>query len=107
MATTRRGRLRRIQRARPSDELTLVEHLDELRQRVIVVLAVLVVGIGVCFWQNAEIYDVLTNPIDDRELVTFSPMEAFLNSIAISVYGGLLITLPVLSYHLYAFVIPA
>jgi sec-independent protein translocase protein TatC len=107
MATTRRGRLRRIQRARPDDELTLVEHLDELRQRIIIVLTVLVLGIALCFWQNGRIYEILTGPIHHRQLVTFSPMEAFLNSISISVYGGLLLALPVITYQLYAFVIPA
>jgi sec-independent protein translocase protein TatC len=105
MATS--ARRRGIRRVKPDEQLTLVEHLDELRQRIIVVLAVLAIGLAVCFWQNGWIYDVLTNPIDDRQLITLSPMEAFLNSIAISVYGALLITLPVLSYHAYAFVIPA
>lgn len=104
---TRAGRFKRVQRARPTDELTLVEHLDELRQRLIIVLTALVVGVGLCFWQNGAIYDVLTDPINDRELVTFSPMEAFLNSISISVYGGLLLALPLMTYQLYAFVIPA
>jgi sec-independent protein translocase protein TatC len=107
MATTRRGRLRRIERVRPDDELTLVEHLDELRQRIIIVLTVLVLGIAICFWQNDRIYRILTEPIHHRQLVTFSPMEAFMNSISISVYGGLLLALPVVSYQIYAFVIPA
>ena len=41
------------------------------------------------------------------KLVTLAPTEAFFNAIMISVYGGLLITLPVISYQIYAFIIPA
>ena len=74
MATS--ARRRGIRRVKPDEQLTLVEHLDELRQRIIVVLAVLAIGLAVCFWQNGWIYDVLTNPIDHRQHITHSPMDA-------------------------------
>ena len=34
------------------DRLSIVDHLDELRSRLIVFVAVLAVAIGICFWQN-------------------------------------------------------
>jgi sec-independent protein translocase protein TatC len=97
----------RIKRVRPDDELTLVEHLDELRTRLIVSISVLVIAVSACYYENHRLYHLLTAPIHHRHLVTFSPSEAFFNAVTISVYGGLLISLPVLSYQLYAYVIPA
>ena len=97
----------RLSRVRPDDQLTLVEHLDELRSRLIISLTALALAIAVCYFENTRIYHLLTGPIHHRPLYTFGPTEAFFNAIMISVYGGLLITLPLLSYQLYAFVIPA
>lgn len=99
----------RIKRAKPDDELTLVEHLDELRTRLIVSISVLVVAVSICYYENHRIYHLLTSalPSGHRQLYTFAPGEAFFNAITISVYGGLLISLPVLSYQFYAYIIPA
>jgi sec-independent protein translocase protein TatC len=99
----------RIRRAKPDDELTLVEHLDELRTRLIVSISVLVVAVSICYYENHRIYHLLTSalPKGSRQLYTFAPGEAFFNAITISVYGGLLISLPILSYQFYAYVIPA
>ena len=97
----------RLRRAAHDEQLSLVEHLDELRARLIVVLVVLTVAVAICFWQNNSIYHFLTGPIDHRKLITLAPTEAFFNAVMIAVYSGLLITIPVISYQLYAFVIPA
>jgi sec-independent protein translocase protein TatC len=99
----------RFRRARPDDELTLVEHLDELRTRLIVSLSVLTIAVSACYAENHRIYHLLTSvlPAHHRQLITLAPGEAFFNAITISVYGGLLISLPILSYQMYAYVIPA
>ena len=100
----------RARRVKPDEQLTLVEHLDELRTRIIVVIGVLAVSVAGCFWFNEEILEYLKTPLPDDvadKLVTLAPQEAFFNAISISVYGGLLITMPVLTYQIYAFVIPA
>jgi sec-independent protein translocase protein TatC len=99
--------LMRVRRAKPDDELTLVEHLDELRWRLIVSLTVLAVAVSACYYENHRIYNFITGPIHHRQLFTFAPTEAFFNAVMVSVYGGLLISLPILSYQLYAYVIPA
>jgi sec-independent protein translocase protein TatC len=97
----------RIRRVRPDDELTLVEHLDELRVRLIVSLLVLTIAVAGCYYESHNILHFITGPIHHRQLVTFAPTEAFFNTVMISVYGGLLISLPLLSYQFYAYVIPA
>ncbi len=45
------------------DRLSLVDHLDELRSRLIVSGAVLVVAFGFCFWQNHELLRILNKPL--------------------------------------------
>jgi len=99
----------RIKRAKPDDELTLVEHLDELRTRLIVSISVLVVAVSAAYYENHRIYHLLTSALPEghRKLYTFAPGEAFFNAITISVYAGLLISLPILSYQFYAYIIPA
>src|SRR5829696_3681881 len=47
------------------DRLTIVDHLDELRTRLIVCVATLVVAFAFCFWQNGALLDVLNQPLKD------------------------------------------
>ena len=98
----------RPRRVGPEDQLTLVEHVEELRTRLIIVLSALAIAMTGCYIENVRIYHFLQRPLDGHvKLVTLAPTEAFFNAIMISVYGGLLITLPVISYQIYAFIIPA
>jgi sec-independent protein translocase protein TatC len=102
----------RIKRVKPDDELTLVEHLDELRIRLIVSLLVLTIAVGGCYYENHRIYHFLLTALPahfrhHHKLVAFAPGEAFFNAITVSIYSGLLICLPILSYQFYAYVIPA
>jgi sec-independent protein translocase protein TatC len=46
------------------DRLSLVEHLDELRTRLIVSLIVFIACLGLCFWQNDRILDVMNQPLE-------------------------------------------
>ena len=156
------------------DRLSVVDHLDELRSRLIVCAAVLIVAFGLCFWQNHRLLTLLNNPLppnsthtsnklngitDDnvstgkhleragkelsnvarsgavpgaegqalsqaaREItaagqslpqktqknvpITIGVGEPFTVSLTVAFYAALLISLPVLLYELYAFVIPA
>ena len=46
------------------DRLSLVEHLDELRTRIIICLAGFLVAFAVCFWQNDAILEILDRPLE-------------------------------------------
>ncbi len=48
------------------DELSLVDHLDELRTRLIVSAAVLAVAFAVCMWQNHALLHVLNKPLEEQ-----------------------------------------
>jgi sec-independent protein translocase protein TatC len=46
------------------DRLSVVDHLDELRSRLIVCALALVVSFGVCFWQNGKLLELLNRPLE-------------------------------------------
>lgn len=88
-------------------ELPLVEHLDELRWRVVVTLAALGVALGLCLWQNQLLLDLLNHPLGGREPTTFGVTEPFSTTLTVAGYGAFVLTLPVALYQAYAFVLPA
>jgi sec-independent protein translocase protein TatC len=52
------------------DRLSIVDHLDELRSRLIVCLAVLLVAFGICFWQNHVLLGLLNRALPHNSSVT-------------------------------------
>jgi sec-independent protein translocase protein TatC len=98
----------RLRPAQHDEQLTLVEHLDELRSRIIVSAVVLAVAVGLCFWQNALLLDIANAPLPgDRVPITFGVTEPFMTTLTLSFYGGLLLAMPILLYQVYAYVLPA
>lgn len=98
----------RIKPVSHEDRLTLIEHLDELRTRIIISVLAFAVGFGLCFWQDDQIFDVLNSPLPEGfKPITFGVTEPFLTTVTIAAYGGLALALPVILYQVYAFVLPA
>lgn len=159
------------------DRLSLVDHLDELRSRLIVCAFALAVAFAVCFWQVDRVLEIVNRPIEsaqradtdragddpleqsaraaraqrefyeaagaffrtlergdldagqrralaavvresreaaratprsfERKPVTLGVAEPFTSTITVALYAALLLTLPVLLYQAYAFVLPA
>jgi sec-independent protein translocase protein TatC len=155
------------------DRLSLVEHLTELRVRIVVSLIAFVAATGLCMWQNQRVLNILNHPlthtvnkgnrdpiqegagydqlvakwikddavlqartaatIDDpalkalviaharegqriaqlapkiqaRKPVTLGVSEPFMETLKVSAYAGLLISLPLILFEIYAFVLPA
>src|SRR5436190_20533663 len=89
------------------DRLSVVEHLDELRTRIIVCLAAFGVALGLCFWQNHLILRIVNHPLGHRKPTTFGVAEPFTTTFTVAAYAAILISLPVVLYQLYAFVLPA
>jgi sec-independent protein translocase protein TatC len=90
------------------DRLTLVEHLDELRTRIVICLVVLGVALALCFWQNHLLLEIASGPLPgDKKLLTFGVTEAFTTTLTVATYGALIISLPILLYQAYAYLLPA
>ncbi len=100
---------RRVRPVSHEDHLTLVEHLDELRARIVVCIAVLVVAFALCLWQNHLLLEIAAGPLPSshEKLLTFGVTEPFTTTLTVAVYGALLLSLPILIYQAYAYVLPA
>ena len=89
------------------DRLDLVDHLDELRTRIVISVAAFGVALGLCFWQNHLILELINRPLGGRRPITLGPAEAFTTTFRLAAYAAIILTLPVLLYQAYAFVVPA
>jgi sec-independent protein translocase protein TatC len=90
------------------DRLSIVEHLDELRSRLVVCALVFAVAFGLCFWQNNLLLDIVNSPLPHgKQPITLGPAEAFTTTMTVSAYFAILLAGPVILYQLYAFVLPA
>ena len=91
------------------EEATLVEHLEELRWRIFIVLGALVVTTIVAFAFHTQILDWLNAPLppNHRKPVTLGVAEPFVVSVTVSVYAGFLLALPVILWQVWAFFAPA
>jgi sec-independent protein translocase protein TatC len=90
------------------EEATLVEHLEELRSRLIVALFVIVPIFLVTFAFHEQIMAWLTGPLDDdKKLVTLGVTEPFTTSVKVSLIAALAFALPVILWQAWAFFAPA
>jgi sec-independent protein translocase protein TatC len=155
------------------DRLSLVEHLTELRVRIVICLVAFAAATGLCMWQNQRVLDILNEPLTQtvkagtadpiqqgsrwdqlaaslmnetatvnrlaaadtndpqlkaaltklaatnervaklapevqaRKPVTLGVSEPFMQTLKVSAYAGLLISLPLILFQVYAFVLPA
>jgi len=100
-----------VRRVRPiahDDRLSVVEHLDELRTRLIISVVAFVAAWALTAWQNHLVLEIVNAPLPDGiEPITLGPAEAFYTTLTNSAYAALLISLPVILYQAYAFILPA
>jgi sec-independent protein translocase protein TatC len=96
-------------RLRHGDEATLVEHLGELRARLIVALLGITAAFAVAYAFHGHILHWLNQPLPQhlRKPVTFSPIEPFTTSILVSLWTAFLLALPIIFWQLWSFLAPA
>jgi sec-independent protein translocase protein TatC len=91
------------------EEATLVEHLEELRVRIMLMLAALVLGTIVAFVFHNAIIDWLNHPLppNHKRLATLGVAEPFTVTLTVCVYAGVLFSLPVILWQVWSFFAPA
>ena len=103
------------------DTATLVEHLDELRARVIAVVGALAITFGVAYAFRNQIIEAIQRPLPDCKvrsdttgvclqefrLTTLSPIEPFMTSFTVSAWAAVSAALPVLIWQIWGFIAPA
>lgn len=93
----------------------LIEHLTELRQRLIYSVSAFIVGMIICFTVWNPIFNFLTHPLcsamalkghSDCGLILIKLQEGFFVAISISLAGGLVLSFPFIAFQLWRFVAP-
>ncbi|PWE33921.1 twin-arginine translocase subunit TatC [Maritimibacter sp. 55A14] len=104
---------------RADDELEgtsapLIEHLAELRNRLIHSLVAFIIGMVICFTVATPIFNFLTAPLcqelaergQDCDLIFISPQEGFFVAIKVSLLGGFILAFPYIANQMWRFVAP-
>mgnify|MGYP006283542869 CR=1 FL=1 len=116
------GRSSRPRLKTPQDKMSLRDHLAELRVRLVRSVLAVTVGFLVIIIFYKSVLSFLSKPFfrlckqgvvtsgvnrSCGELISLSPIDAFGARVSISVYGGLIIALPVIMWQIWRFVSPA
>jgi sec-independent protein translocase protein TatC len=96
-------------RLQHGEEATLVEHLDELRQRLFVAIGAVVLALIFTYAFHHLIVRWLNQPLppSKRHPITFGVAEPFLTSLTVSLYAAFVIALPIVLWQLWSFLAPA
>ncbi len=92
--------------------MTVVEHLTELRRRIVISIIAVTLGAIVCFIFSESITRFLITYYRDATagekdaLIFLGPLDAFLTRIKIATYGGIVLALPVWLFELWRFITP-
>jgi len=95
--------------------MSIVEHLSELRRRLIISVIAVAVGFVVMSIFYQQLLDVLVEPYctldfenkpDDCNLVARSPTEGFSVRMTVSLYSGLGLAMPVVLWQIWKFIVP-
>ena len=87
-------------------EMSLFDHLEELRQRIFYALIAVVVGVIGCFFAIKPIVQLLEVPAQGVKFLQLAPGEYFFVSIKVAGYSGLVLASPFVLYQIIQFVLP-
>ncbi len=90
----------------------LMDHLIELRSRLIKAVWAFVIAFLVCFYFSRSIYNILTEPFvqvvgaENAKLIATHFLEQFFTNLKLSMFGALVLAFPIIASQLYMFVAP-
>jgi len=87
-------------------ERPLLEHIAELRIRLLRIVIALIIGATISSLFTARAIEILTNPVGDIELIAVSPTAPPVIFFKVALLLGLVLTLPYILYQIYAFIAP-
>jgi len=102
---------------RTSEEMTgmsFLEHLEELRRRIIYSALYIIGGFGVCWWYHEQIFGLMQKPIMaalashhlEQKLVYLNPTDPFNMYLKVSLLAGCFLASPFVLYQVWAFISP-
>ena len=93
-------------------ELSLTEHLTELRDRIIKILLVITLGFIFCYFFSKNILTIISQPIKpylthtNGQLIFISPFEKFFSYLWVSLFAGFIVSSPFWLYQVWKFISP-
>src|ERR1700709_2684827 len=101
--------MRRVKPSHHEARVSLVDHLDELRARIVVSLSVFGVALALCFWQNHLLLELAAGPLPSghTKLITLGITQPFPTTLTVSAYAAIILSMPILLNEAYAFLLPA
>nr|YP_009295974.1 Sec-independent translocase component C [Schizymenia dubyi]AOM64909.1 Sec-independent translocase component C [Schizymenia dubyi] len=87
-------------------EMSIFEHLEELRQRVFLSLLIFIITTIVCFVYIKHIAYLLQQPAIGIKFLQLAPGEYFFASIKVAIYTGFLLSSPFILYQVIIFILP-
>ncbi len=92
-------------------KMSFLEHLDELRKRLIVSVYALIGGCAISFFFVQRLEDFIYEPLyllmpGGQPLIYTAPMEAFMNMMKVGALGGLFLAMPIIVLQLWLFIAP-
>ncbi|MSO47115.1 MAG: twin-arginine translocase subunit TatC [Thermoleophilia bacterium] len=101
--------LRGTRRLEHQEEVPITDHLEELRNRIIISAIAVAIGFGFCFWKHELIIEFLNRPLPPELPVpiVLGVAEPFTIALKVALAGAIVLAIPILIYQLYAYVMPA
>ncbi len=88
-------------------ELSLVQHLAELRDRMMVAAITVAITTAIAFVFTTDIIRILILPAGVDRLTSLSPTENFATYMRVALFSGIALSMPVILYEIFAYIDPA
>jgi len=96
---------RKIRKVATEEKLPFTEHLEELRWRLIIIIATIAVWFGLCYTFSEDIIRFVQKPLNQK-LIFISPTEAFFVNLKVAFFVAIFLSIPVIIYELWEFIAP-
>ncbi|WBW95809.1 twin-arginine translocase subunit TatC [Oceanirhabdus sp. W0125-5] len=92
------------------EEMSIIDHLDEVRKRILICCLFITIFSVLAYMKSAEITSLMKGPLDTAgkiDLVFITPLEGFLTKLKVAVFGGIVLSSPIIFLQTLLFISPA
>ncbi|CAB4940029.1 unannotated protein [freshwater metagenome] len=107
-----KGKSSDTESSKSSGQMTVLEHLTELRRRIFICAVAIVIGATVCFFFTPQIISFLARFYAEainrknNTLIFTGPADAFILRLKIATYGGIVVSMPIWLFQIWRFITP-
>lgn len=87
--------------------MSIIEHLEELRRRIIISVIAICVGASICYAYWEPLLKVITKPLGNHKLFYHTVMEPFVGRFRVAIFAGIFLAFPIILYQVLVFIAPA